>query len=240
MRTLITLLVCFISAFSFAQQWEDTLRTARKLYHQKRYGESLEKYKTAQRLAPKSVDLSDEMGQTAYKAEDFAQAEKCYNQSVSKKGTQHEQAKTYHNLGNTKFKQKKYDEAITSYKEALRRNPNDEQTRYNLSEAMKKQQQQSGQQPKQQNGKQQSNQQSQEQPRSSTDENQAQNGQKESQNQQKSTANQQTSGSKLSDKSTEKALDELVKKEMETKKKLGSNKGKNTSSTTQKGSGKDW
>lgn len=43
----------------------------------------------------------------------------------------------YHNLGNSYLFQKKYDEAINAYKKALKLNPNDEDTRYNLAFALK-------------------------------------------------------------------------------------------------------
>lgn len=45
--------------------------------------------------------------------------------------------KAFHNKGNAFFQQKKYPEAIEAYKAALRNNPNDEETRYNLALAKK-------------------------------------------------------------------------------------------------------
>lgn len=45
--------------------------------------------------------------------------------------------KIYHNLGNAFLFQKKYNEAIDAYKKALKLNPNDEDTRYNLAFALK-------------------------------------------------------------------------------------------------------
>lgn len=45
--------------------------------------------------------------------------------------------KIYHNLGNAFLFQKKYDEAINAYKKALKLNPADEDTRYNLAYALK-------------------------------------------------------------------------------------------------------
>lgn len=46
------------------------------------------------------------------------------------KGAKH---KAFHNLGNTFMKQKMYQEAVDSYKNALRNNPTDDETRYNLA-----------------------------------------------------------------------------------------------------------
>ncbi len=43
--------------------------------------------------------------------------------------------KAYHNLGNAYMKQKDYSQAVNAYKDALRNNPADEETRYNLAVA---------------------------------------------------------------------------------------------------------
>ncbi|MCE3295621.1 MAG: hypothetical protein K0R65_1335 [Crocinitomicaceae bacterium] len=224
----------FTTAFGLSQDWKKDLNEARKLYKESKYGESLKKYQSAQKLAPKSIDLSDEIAQSSYKANEFEKAEKIYNQSSSKKGNPVQKAKTYHNLGNSKMKQKKYDEAVEAYKESLRNNPKDEETRYNLSEALKKQK---AQQKNQQDQKQQSqqNQNQNQQQQNQQNQNQQQNQQSQQQRQSQQNGEQQRK-SQLSDKKTERMLDELVKKEMETKKKLDGNKGKSSKNT----SGKDW
>lgn len=46
--------------------------------------------------------------------------------------------KNYHNLGNLFMEEKKYGEAVEAYKNALRNNPSDEETRYNLALAKSK------------------------------------------------------------------------------------------------------
>ena len=47
------------------------------------------------------------------------------------------QALAWHNIGNRCMDQQAYDKAIEAYKESLRRNPTDEETRYNLALAIK-------------------------------------------------------------------------------------------------------
>ena len=53
-----------------------------------------------------------------------------------------ELAKVYHNLGNSYFALKKYEKSIEAYKNSLKINPDDNETRYNLIAAMKMLQQQ--------------------------------------------------------------------------------------------------
>lgn len=54
--------------------------------------------------------------------------------SVSNKDTLH---RAWHNMGNCYLQQKNYEQAVTAYKKALRFDPKDEETRYNLAYALK-------------------------------------------------------------------------------------------------------
>ena len=66
--------------------------------------------------------------------------------------------KAWHNYGNARLQQKNYEDAVSAYKKALKINPKDEDTRYNLAYALnqlKKQQQQQGQNQQQQQQQQQ-------------------------------------------------------------------------------------
>lgn len=55
-------------------------------------------------------------------------------------------AKAFHNLGNSHLQESKLDEAIEAYKNSLRNNPNDYETKYNLAWAQNKKQEQEQQQ----------------------------------------------------------------------------------------------
>ena len=59
-----------------AQEWRDSLKVARNSYKKQEYVKALKYYQSAQKKAPNDVDLSDEMGQSAYKAREFEKAEK--------------------------------------------------------------------------------------------------------------------------------------------------------------------
>ena len=56
-----------------------------------------------------------------------------YKQAASVATTKPEKHKAYHNLGNSFMNAKMYQEAVEAYKNALRNNPNDDETRYNLA-----------------------------------------------------------------------------------------------------------
>ncbi|MFT5777248.1 MAG: Ca-activated chloride channel family protein [Crocinitomicaceae bacterium] len=122
--------------------WRDTLDFAREAYEDEEYAEALKYYESAQKQAPDNVDLSDEMAQSAYRAREFKTAEKIYQQAESSKKNKAQKGDNQHNLGNSRMKQENYQGAIDAYKESLRNNPNDDRTRYNLSEAIRKLKQQ--------------------------------------------------------------------------------------------------
>ena len=255
MKTVAVLLALFVCSGVSAQDWRDTLKMARSAYDKEHYEKALKYYEQAQRGAPAGVDLSDEMAQSAYKAEDYQRAEKIYQQSHGSKSGKKKRADNLHNIGNARMKTENYEGAVEAYKEALRLNPKDKETRYNLSEAkrelqkQKKKQQQE--QENQQNGGDQqeqndsgesgSDQNDSGQQNNSGQNSQQQNqgkGQQKNQGQgnQKKNGQQNSGQGQLSDKTADRMLEELMKKEAETKRRMSGGRGGGGSAK----SGKDW
>lgn len=247
MRALLSIMI-LVHFSSFGQDWRDTLQMARDAYKKGEYEKALGHYERIQKTKPSSVDLSDEMGQTAYKAREFGRAEKIYQQGSANKKSTAEKSRNYHNIGNSRLKNKDYDGAIEAYKESLRNDPNNEETRYNLSEAIrrkiveeKKQQQNQNNNQDQNQNQDQNNQQNQNQnQQNQQDQNQQdQNQQDQNQNQQnkgQGEQNDQNSQATLPNQAAEKMLDDLMKKEAETKRRMsGGGNGKSNPI-----SGKDW
>ena len=219
MKSLITLLFILFFLNIFSQNWRDTLDIARNAYKLKEYPKALQFYKKAQKSAPKSIDLSNEIAQSSYKSKSYSDAEKIYTKPTIGKPDKFKNAQKFHNIGNARMKQQNYQGAIDSYKNSLRNNPFDNQTRYNLSEAIRKlKKQQNKNNPK-------SNPQDQNQPKSNPKSNNQPENKSQNQNQ---SPNQ---------KSVDRMLDKLTKQESETKRKLG---GINKGEKGQVSSGKDW
>ena len=247
MRIIVSIFFLLVTGLSFGQQWRDSLEAARSAYENKEYGEALKYYESAQKNAPENIDLSDEMAQSAYKAREYKKAEEIYKQNSNRKKTEIEKADNFYNTGNAKMKNKDYQGAIESYKESLRLNPNDEQTRYNLSEALRQlKNQQEQQDKKDQKDDNQDNQDNQDQ-KDNKDQNKnegddGQNDDKNNQNQgdqnknENGDGNSQQNKSNLPNKTVDKLLDKLMKQEAETKRKVNGSKGGNGSPK----SGKDW
>jgi len=85
------------------------------------------------------------LGNSYYNRESFGEAFGRYKEAGDRANSKPGKHKAFHNMGNVFMKNKEYGKAVEAYKEALRNNPKDEQTRYNLAlakEMMKKEQQQ--------------------------------------------------------------------------------------------------
>ncbi len=244
MKNIIYILFVLIGMNVSAQEWRDSLKVARDSYKKQDYVKALKYYQSAQKKAPNDVDLSDEMGQSAYKAREFEKAEKIYEQNANSKKSKSAKAKSYHNMGNSRMKGKNYQGAVESYKEALRNNPSDDETRYNLSEAIRRLKDEQKKNPKDNKDSKDKN-----QPQNKPQNPKGKQNPKDNKNQknQQNSPNQQNNAkdgkeqdgknpSRLPNKSVERMLDQLMKSEAETKRKMG---GSRQEGNTIK-SGKDW
>lgn len=94
------------------------------------------------------------IGNALYKQQRYEESGDIFRQLTANESiTGNEKAQVYHNLGNSYLMQEKYRESIDAYKNALRINPHDEDTRYNLSYAFSKMQQQQQEQQQNQDNK---------------------------------------------------------------------------------------
>jgi tetratricopeptide (TPR) repeat protein len=86
------------------------------------------------------------LGGALFKQDKLDEAKQSFEDIASSNVDAKIRAKAYHNLGNTYFKQQKLKEAADAYKNALRLNPSDDETKYNLSEVLRMLKQQQNQQ----------------------------------------------------------------------------------------------
>ena len=77
------------------------------------------------------------LGTAYYNRESFEEAFGRFKQAGEKSKEKPGKHKAFHNMGNVFMKNKEYQKAVEAYKEALRNNPTDEETRYNLALAKK-------------------------------------------------------------------------------------------------------
>ena len=72
------------------------------------------------------------LGNAYYKNGKFSEALLRHQEAIKSMTSKEERHKAFHNIGNTLMQNKQCKEAVEAYKNALRNNPNDDETRYNL------------------------------------------------------------------------------------------------------------
>ena len=119
-----------------AQPAQKLVRSGNKAYKDGHFKEAEIDYRKALTKAPNSQKATFNLGNSLYKQQNYDQAAAQYLK-VAQSGTKEaHKANTFYNLGNTLLQSKKYKESIDAYKMALRDDPKDEDTRYNLAYAM--------------------------------------------------------------------------------------------------------
>lgn len=99
-------------------------------------------YRNAISENPTNAVSKFNLGNAYFKNKKSNEALVRYNQAQKVATTKPEKHKAFHNMGNSFMQQKKYDNAIEAYKNALRNNPKDNESRYNLALAKKKKEEQ--------------------------------------------------------------------------------------------------
>ena len=143
--------ILFLPSLLKAQSEERKLiRDGNKLYKEKKFSDAEVKYKKSLNLNKNSVPGTYNLGNAYYKQGKFDEASQQYQSIFSDKNASDAQkAQAYHNIGNSLLQEKKYPESIDAFKNSLKMNPKDNDTRYNLAYAQSMLQQQQKQQQQQ-------------------------------------------------------------------------------------------
>lgn len=120
------------------------VREGNKLYESEKYTESEIAYRKSLEVNPRSTEGTYNLGNSLYKQGKFPEAAEQY-QLIAGQGEKLAQtaegkarlSEVYHNMGNIFMNGKDYGKAVEVYKQSLRLNPKDDETRYNLALAQK-------------------------------------------------------------------------------------------------------
>ena len=128
---------------SYAQSERKLVREGNKLYKEKKYSDAEVNYKKSLNVNKDSPTAHFNLGDAYYKQGKFEEAAQQFQPITSDKNIGNsEKARSFHNLGNALLQSKKYEESIDAYKNALKLNSKDNDTRYNLAYAQSMLQQQ--------------------------------------------------------------------------------------------------
>ncbi len=139
MKTKLILISALISITlsTKAQTERSSIRQGNREFKKGQFLDSEISYRSALEKNPTSVKGNFNLGGALFKQDKFDEAKTTFEGITQSNADAHIRAKAFHNLGNTLFKQQKLAEAADAYKKALRLNPGDSETKYNLSEVLR-------------------------------------------------------------------------------------------------------
>ncbi len=135
---------CLSLTTLWAQSENALTRSGNKDFKKGNYSDAEVNYRKALEKKNNMPEATFNLGDAVYQQKRFDEAAKQFQLSAQTSTDPIVKAKAYHNLGNTHMAEQKYEDAIKAYKQSLKANPKDTDTKYNLAYAnsMLQQQQQ--------------------------------------------------------------------------------------------------
>lgn len=110
------------------------VRKGNRQFAKEKYDKSIESYTRATEAAPTSFEAAYNLGNALFRAGRYDSAQKALERIAADSTlADTDRADAAYNLGNVQFQQQKLKEALSSYRKAMRLNPDDEQAKYNYA-----------------------------------------------------------------------------------------------------------
>jgi len=214
------LLMVIFTSTTNAQSTRGLINEGVDLYKEQKFADAEVNFKKGLEKSPESFEAKFNLGDAYYKQERYDEAIKSFQSAFVNARSDEEKAKIFHNVGNSFLKSQKVKESVGAFKEALKLNPNDQETKYNLSYALNLLKNQ--------------NQNQQNQNQDQNKDQQQQNQQQEQEQQQQQQDSQQQKEQELTKQEAEKILEALKNNEKDLQKQLRKIKGQRVKTE------KDW
>lgn len=201
---------------SAQKSYREHLRSGNKLYADSLYDKAEVEYRKAVEIDPNGSEALYNLGNALLRQEKAQEAMDQFTMAAKRATDKKNLAEVHHNMGVICQASKDYANAVEYYKQALRENPTDHETRYNLAVAMKQlQNQQQQQQNEQQNENKEQEKQEQQQQEQQQNQQQQQEEQQQEQEQQA-----QENEDEMSKENAEQLLESAMQDEKEVQEKV--------------------
>ena len=131
-------MLLFVTGVAAAQKVErDLIRKGNRLYKDSVYVDAEVNYRKALEVNPQSTISMFNLGNALLRQNKLQEAMEQFASAAKIEKDKEKLAQIFHNIGVIFQSQKDYVKAIEVYKESLRNNPKDDETRYNLALAQK-------------------------------------------------------------------------------------------------------
>ena len=128
--------IFIIISFSLKAQAEkenNYISKGNGLHENKSYVDAEGEFRKALSINQDNPIANQNLGNTLYRSEDYDQANQRFFRSQKDNLDKSQKHLAFHNMGNVFMKKKDYPKAVEAYKNALRNNPKDDETRYNYA-----------------------------------------------------------------------------------------------------------
>jgi len=139
------ILLCLIMVSSISMQAQSDRKVVRqgvKSYEEGDFSEAEVQFRKAGDINHESYEAQFNTGAALYGQEKYEETFKHYESLAEKTEDPESRASMWHNMGNSLLESQKYKESIDAYKNSLRLNPEDQDSKYNLAYAKQKLQEQ--------------------------------------------------------------------------------------------------
>ena len=225
LKNIAILLLLVLSTSSFAQNKKSFLRDGNTLYADSSYNDAEMQYRKSLEKDQDYFNASFNLADAVYKQERYEESTALFNALIDNAPTENDLAKVYHNLGNSLVKEQKLDEAIEAYKNALRINPNDAETKHNLALSNKQKKEQEQQEEKKEENKEEKKDQEKDKEGEDKQEQKEQNKEQEKQDEEKENQPEEKK-EEMSTEDAKKMLEAIQQEEKELQEELQKNKVK--------------
>lgn len=134
----VSFLITFLGSAVAQSEAKDYIIGGNQLYTQGNYAKAELQYKQALSKDANSIKANYNLGNSLYQQKKYDEARAHYDRIIkNRKTTQADKHKAFHNIGKTYLDENNPEKAVQNFKEALKLNPYDEQTRYNYALAKK-------------------------------------------------------------------------------------------------------
>lgn len=137
LKLLLAITMLSLTMAAFAQTERKAVRQGNREFKKGEFIDSEISYRSALELNPTSIKGNFNLGDALYKQEKYEEATQTFSDLSNVQNNPLNTGQIYHNLGNAYFKQQKFEESVAAYKNALRNNPGDMETKYNLAQAQR-------------------------------------------------------------------------------------------------------
>lgn len=154
MRHLLVISLLTLPLWVFAQEnpaANDLIEKGNTLYEEGKFGEAEVNYREGQTTGADPFISGFNLGDALFKQERYEEAAVAFQSLPNLTDDKKQKAAAYHNLGNSFLKAQKFQESVDAFKQSLRNNPRDLDTKYNLAYAKRMLQEQQEQQQQDQN-----------------------------------------------------------------------------------------